>query len=62
LERTELEGLLDQADNQGNTPLHLAAKERKTHIVQHLMWDRRADPRAKNKFGVAAIDNFEPRT
>ncbi|KAH7861435.1 hypothetical protein Vadar_026143 [Vaccinium darrowii] len=57
LERIELEGLINQADNEGNTPLHLATKERKTQIKRYLMWDRRADPRAKNNMGVMAIDN-----
>ncbi|KAI8552746.1 hypothetical protein RHMOL_Rhmol06G0291000 [Rhododendron molle] len=56
---TELEGLIDQSDNEGNTPLHLATIERKTQIVQYLMWDRRADPRAKNYMGQQATDDSE---
>ncbi|XP_058219977.1 protein ACCELERATED CELL DEATH 6-like isoform X2 [Rhododendron vialii] len=56
---SELEGLVDQSDNEGNTPLHLATMERKTQMVRYLMWDRRADPRAKNNVGQRATDDCE---
>ncbi|KAL7216956.1 hypothetical protein ACSBR1_028813 [Camellia fascicularis] len=49
LETTELEGLINQADNDGNTPLHLATRERK----------KRVDQRAKNNIGQTAIDYEE---
>ncbi|XP_058219975.1 protein ACCELERATED CELL DEATH 6-like [Rhododendron vialii] len=57
LETKELEGLIDQSDNEGNTPLHLATMERKTLIVRYLMWDKRADPRAINNMGRTAVDH-----
>ncbi|KAI8007481.1 Protein ACCELERATED CELL DEATH 6 [Camellia lanceoleosa] len=57
LETTELEGLINQADNDGNTPLHLATIERKSWIARYLMWDDRVDERAKNNIGQKAINN-----
>ncbi|CAL5405666.1 unnamed protein product [Camellia sinensis] len=56
LETTELEGLINQADN-GNTPLHLATIERKSWIARYLMWDDRVDQRAKNNIGQKVINN-----
>ncbi|KAL7186465.1 hypothetical protein ACSBR2_028251 [Camellia fascicularis] len=57
LETTELEGLINQADDDGNTPLHLATIERKSWIARYLMWDDRVDRRAKNNIGQKAINN-----
>ncbi|GFZ06597.1 hypothetical protein Acr_18g0007670 [Actinidia rufa] len=61
LETPELARLINQADNEGNTPLHLATMERKTWSVRYLLWDGRADPRAKNNIGQTAI-NIDPST
>ncbi|KAF5948789.1 hypothetical protein HYC85_014746 [Camellia sinensis] len=59
LETTELEGLINQTDNDGNTPLHLATRERKSWIARYLIWDERVDQRAKNNIGQTAIDYEE---
>ncbi|XAR56647.1 hypothetical protein NMG60_11037209 [Bertholletia excelsa] len=59
LETTELEGLINQGDDEGNTPLHLATRERQAWIVHYLMWDWRVDRRAKNNLGQTAVDNNE---
>ncbi|XVE50541.1 hypothetical protein DITRI_Ditri01bG0171000 [Diplodiscus trichospermus] len=56
LETAETEGLINQPDNDGNTPLHLATVGRKTWIVRYLIWDKRVDQRAKNKNGQTASD------
>ncbi|GFZ06599.1 ankyrin repeat family protein [Actinidia rufa] len=48
LEIAELEGLINQADSDGNTPYHLAAMKRKTWIMRYLMWDERVDRRSKD--------------
>ncbi|KAL7186463.1 hypothetical protein ACSBR2_028249 [Camellia fascicularis] len=56
---TELEGLINQADNDGNTPLHLATRERKSWIARYLIWEERVDQRAKNNIGQTAIDYEE---
>ncbi|XVE50532.1 hypothetical protein DITRI_Ditri01bG0170000 [Diplodiscus trichospermus] len=50
------EGLINQPDNDGNTPLHLATMGRKSWIVQYLIWDKRVEQRAKNKNGQTASD------
>ncbi|CAB4308126.1 unnamed protein product [Prunus armeniaca] len=56
LETAELEGLINQPDFDGNTPLHLATIERKTWILWYLKWDGRVNPRSKNKYGQTAIE------
>ncbi|KAK3001083.1 hypothetical protein RJ639_022254 [Escallonia herrerae] len=56
LETKELEGLINQADYDGNTPLQTATMGRKSWILRLLIWDGRADRRAKNKSGKTAID------
>ncbi|XVF70533.1 hypothetical protein PTKIN_Ptkin11bG0169100 [Pterospermum kingtungense] len=61
LETAETEGLINQPDNDGNTPLHLAAMGRKTWIARYLIWDKRVDRRAKNKIeqnSVTLGDHF----
>ncbi|PRQ38111.1 putative ankyrin repeat-containing domain, PGG domain-containing protein [Rosa chinensis] len=57
LETPELEGLINQSDIDGNTPLHLAAIARKTWILWYLMWDGRVNQRSKNKYGQTAFDS-----
>ncbi|KAJ8763656.1 hypothetical protein K2173_003128 [Erythroxylum novogranatense] len=56
IEAKELEGLINQADTEGNTPLHLAAIERKTWIVWYLIRNDRVDRTAKNKSGNTAVE------
>ncbi|KAF8410682.1 hypothetical protein HHK36_003215 [Tetracentron sinense] len=56
LETTELEGLINQSDNDGNTPLHLATTGHRSWMVRYFTWDKRVDQRAMNKNGQTAID------
>ncbi|KAJ6417329.1 hypothetical protein OIU84_003110 [Salix udensis] len=56
LEVAELQCLVNQADNGGNTPLHLAAIERQTRILRWLIWDERVDHRARNENGQSVFD------
>ncbi|KAJ6376515.1 hypothetical protein OIU76_025630 [Salix suchowensis] len=56
LEVAELQCLVNQADNGGNTPLHLAAIERQTRILRWLIWDERVDHRVKNENGQSVFD------
>ncbi|XVF03980.1 hypothetical protein REPUB_Repub05bG0040900 [Reevesia pubescens] len=56
METVETEGLINQPDDEGNTPLHLATMGRKSWIVRYLVWDKRVDQRAKNKNGQTAYD------
>ncbi|KAB5534778.1 hypothetical protein DKX38_017864 [Salix brachista] len=56
LEVAELQCLLNQADNGGNTPLHLADIERQTRILRWLIWDERVDHRARNENGQSVFD------
>ncbi|KAJ6894493.1 hypothetical protein NC652_028302 [Populus alba x Populus x berolinensis] len=55
-EIAELQWLINQADNGGNTPLHLAAIERQTRILRCLIWDERVDHRARNENGQSVFD------
>ena len=41
LKRDELEMLINEKDNYGNTPLQLASKERHPKVVSILTWDKR---------------------
>ncbi|XP_034912680.2 uncharacterized protein [Populus alba] len=56
VEIAELQWLINQADNGGNTPLHLAAIERQTRILRCLIWDERVDHRARNENGQSVFD------
>ncbi|OWM88730.1 hypothetical protein CDL15_Pgr002497 [Punica granatum] len=60
LEMEELEGLINQPDKNGNTPLHLAAVERNTWIMRYLLWDGRVDRKAGNMSGLTALDFVKP--
>ncbi|CAL8150491.1 unnamed protein product [Prunus armeniaca] len=64
LQTNKLDGLINEADKDGNTPLHLAAAYPNLEIVELLASDRRVDKPAINKnFSKAADiflgDNFE---
>ena len=41
LKRDDLEMLINEEDNNGNTPLDLASKERHPKVVSILTWDKR---------------------
>jgi len=56
VEIAELQWLINQPDNGGNTPLHLAAIERQTRILRCLIWDERVDHRARNETGQSVFD------
>ena len=56
LRTAELEGLINEADYDGNTPLHMAAIEMKTWIFGYLIWDVRVNRRAKIKNGETVFD------
>jgi len=56
LETVEVEGLLNQPDHNGNTPLHLTIMERKSWIAAYLLWDARVDQTARNAKGDTAFD------
>ncbi|KAL3733610.1 hypothetical protein ACJRO7_023039 [Eucalyptus globulus] len=56
LETVELEGLINQPDHNGNTPLHLTIMERRSWIPAYLLWDARVDQTARNAKGETAFD------
>ncbi|XP_039171287.1 ankyrin repeat-containing protein At5g02620-like [Eucalyptus grandis] len=56
LETIELEGLINQPDHNGNTPLHLTIMERRSWIAAYLLWDARVDQTARNAKGETAFD------
>ncbi|KAI6687422.1 hypothetical protein NL676_024250 [Syzygium grande] len=60
LETVELEGLINQPDHNGNTPLHLTIMERRSWIAAYLLWDARVDQTARNTKGETAFDIDEP--
>ncbi|XP_010064416.2 protein ACCELERATED CELL DEATH 6-like [Eucalyptus grandis] len=55
LETIELEGLINQPDHNGNTPLHLTIMERKSWIAAYLLWDARVDQTARNAKGDSSV-------
>ena len=53
----KVEMLINKKDQNGNTPLHLAAKEKHPPmVVSMLTWDKRVDLKALNKEGKRALD------
>ncbi|KAI3441606.1 DUF1995 domain-containing protein [Psidium guajava] len=57
LEIVELEGLINQPDHNGNTPLHLTIMERRrSRIAAYMLWDARVDQTARNMKGETAFD------
>ena len=51
-----VEMLINNKDQNGNTPLHLATMEGHPRVVWHLTWDKRVDLKALNKEGMRALD------
>ncbi|CAL9016720.1 unnamed protein product, partial [Prunus brigantina] len=58
LQTNKLDGLINEADKDGNTPLHLAAAYPHLEIVELLASDRRVDKTAINKNFLKAADIF----
>lgn len=58
LKTPKLAGLINEADKDGNTPLHLAAIHQNRIIIRILTQDRRVDMFAINKESSVALDIF----
>ena len=56
LERPDLEGLINEQDEEGNTPMHLAAVEGYYKILIKLAGCRNVDTNATNKEGLTIMD------
>ncbi|GAB2260364.1 hypothetical protein Droror1_Dr00011219 [Drosera rotundifolia] len=54
-----LSSLVNQQDNEGNTPLHLATKKCKPKIVSLMTWDARVDLKIVNDAGQTVVDVAE---
>ncbi|KAK7839384.1 protein accelerated cell death 6, partial [Quercus suber] len=52
----KVEMLINNKDQNGNTPLHLAAMRRHPMVVSMLTWDKRVDLKALNNKGERALD------
>ncbi|XP_010267785.1 PREDICTED: ankyrin repeat-containing protein At5g02620-like [Nelumbo nucifera] len=59
LKRSELDELINEPDNQKDTPLHLAVNKEKYAIVKLLLETSKVDLRAMNKDGRTALDVIE---
>ncbi|ONI12114.1 hypothetical protein PRUPE_4G145300 [Prunus persica] len=58
LKNPKLAGLINEVDNDGNTPLHLAARQHNRKIITTLTHDRRVDKTAINEEFSQAVDYF----
>ncbi|KAL6311916.1 hypothetical protein AAG906_025669 [Vitis piasezkii] len=56
LKEERLENFINEKDNVGNTPLHLATMHRHPKIVSSLTWDKRVDVNLVNYRGQTALD------
>ncbi|CAL5416378.1 unnamed protein product [Camellia sinensis] len=59
LKTPELGKLLNQIDEDGNTPLHLAAIDGHNRCVHALAWDKRVNVNLRNHDGMTALDVVE---
>ncbi|CBI21833.3 unnamed protein product, partial [Vitis vinifera] len=59
LKREGLENLINEKDNYGNTPLHLATWHKHAKVVHYLTWDKRVDLNLVNEEGQTALDIAE---
>ncbi|KAJ7981452.1 Protein ACCELERATED CELL DEATH 6-like [Quillaja saponaria] len=59
LKSPELEMLLNEKDEDGNTPLHLAAMHWHPKVVSSLTWDNRISLKIVNDDGMTALDVSE---
>ncbi|KAK9284236.1 hypothetical protein L1049_023405 [Liquidambar formosana] len=55
----ELEMLIDERDNRGNTPLHLATMNWQPKVVSVLIWDKRVNLEIMRYDGLTAMDVAE---
>ncbi|KAK9949236.1 hypothetical protein M0R45_004769 [Rubus argutus] len=58
LKTPELAGLVNEADNDGNTPLHVAVFKQSTSVMKVLARDRKVDKTATNNHHSKAADIF----
>jgi ankyrin repeat protein len=58
LRRPEFEGLINEQDKEGNTPMHLAAIKRHDKVVYLLEEGEGLDLNAKNKEGFTTLDHI----
>ncbi|KAL6330438.1 hypothetical protein AAG906_040368 [Vitis piasezkii] len=56
LKEERLENFINEKDNVGNTPLHLATMHRHPKVVSSLTWDKRVDVNLVNDRGQNALD------
>ncbi|XP_059650880.1 protein ACCELERATED CELL DEATH 6-like [Cornus florida] len=56
LETSELAMLINERDKNGDTPLHLATKNRHARVVTIMTWDKRVDLELVNDEGLTALD------
>ncbi|KAG9456234.1 hypothetical protein H6P81_000742 [Aristolochia fimbriata] len=56
LEAPELKNLINEQDDEGNTPLHLAAMNRRLRIIYLLFWDEKVDLKLVNSQKQTAVD------
>ncbi|KAK9664193.1 hypothetical protein RND81_14G024900 [Saponaria officinalis] len=56
LQTPSLEGLINEADVNGNTPLHLATLNWHAKVVFTMTWDKRVDLGCANKEGFTPLD------
>ncbi|XP_068649203.1 protein ACCELERATED CELL DEATH 6-like [Aristolochia californica] len=56
LDNPELKNLINEQDDEGNTPLHLAAINRQLRIIYLLFWDERVDLKLSNNQKQTAVD------
>ncbi|PWA53342.1 Ankyrin repeat-containing protein [Artemisia annua] len=59
LQTPDLEALINEMDDDGNTPLHLATINWHPKVVSCLTWDHRVNLNLVNKDGVTALDAAE---
>lgn len=59
IKRIDLELLINEKDNNGNTPLHLASKGNHPMVITILTWDNRVDLKSLNKKGQRALNIAE---
>ncbi|PQQ08167.1 protein ACCELERATED CELL DEATH 6-like [Prunus yedoensis var. nudiflora] len=59
LKKVKFQMLINQKDNDGNTPLHLATMHRHPKVVYILTWDRRTNLKLLNNSGMTALDIAE---
>ena len=56
LKMPEIEMLINEKDEDGNTSSHLASKGRHPKVVSILTWDKRVDLKLLNEEGKTALD------